>query len=216
MAKECIQLKERTINDSELELLKNATELISNDKFQTDIGTSLELIDKIKNDDLNNGVVLLNSEHFIAMPSLLANYCIQKYNTKRILVINWDTEHNTQLQNDLYTNQKVLCCSIHRFESGKSADGSDFYNNGDESGKGFNINVPLTEAGYGDQEYMALFLNLLLPIFYEFSPQIIIVPSSFNANTNGQMNVSSTIFEHFLNYLTCLANGKICLLINVT
>lgn len=31
----------------------------------------------------------------------------------------------------------------------------------------------------------------------------------------GEMNVSPIIYEHFMNYLTSTANGKICLLITV-
>lgn len=97
------------MNESEIEIFKNEpTELITNKNFQIGLGSSLELINQIKNDDLNNGVALLKSDHFKFIPGLLAKYCIQKYNTKRVLVLDWDIDHNVELQNEFYTSQKLV------------------------------------------------------------------------------------------------------------
>lgn len=64
----------------------------------------------------------------------------------------------------------MLTISIHHY----SNEESDFLNIGgsDSNGKGYNINIPLDDENFGDEEYMAIFCNLLMPIAYEVFIQL--------------------------------------------
>lgn len=68
----------------------------------------------------------------------------------------------------------VLYFSIHRWEHGEfwpnlRESDSDYV--GEGKGKGYNINIPLNETGMDDTDYLAIVLNILLPVAYEVSNQ---------------------------------------------
>ena len=191
----CQRVEGRDLTEKETETYQNETftdefkflstnpersELTKTDAFKTTLASVLELTDQIINDDLNNGFAFLEGETSSYILSVLLRFCIQKHNTKRILVVNWDAEHDSVIQEEFYDNPRVLNVSMHRHECG--SDASDFIRLGENNAKGFNINIPL-KSGFADTEYMAVFLNVLLPVVYEFGPQLIIVPTCFNANS---------------------------------
>jgi histone deacetylase 6 len=64
-----------------------------------------------------------------------------------------------------------------------------------------------------DRDYLSIFYNLILPVVYEYSPELTIVTTSFKKRKGIQTTPS--LYSHIFNSLSCLANGKMCLLINV-
>ncbi len=188
------------------------SELTTSASFKSTLGSVLELADQIINDDVNNGVAFLDNQTSSFILSALIRFCFQKHNMKRILILNWDSEVDSVIQDEFYDNQRVLNVSIHR--QVEPVDKADFIRIGENNAKGFNINIPLNTAGLGDSEFMAIFHNIILPVVYEFGPQLIIVPTCFDANSKAQMSLSPIAYEHFFNYLTSAANGKICFLVN--
>ena len=56
---------------------------------------------------------------------------------------------------------------------------------GNNQGRGFNINVPLNDVGLTDSDYLSIWHNLLLPIFYEFNPQLVLVSAGYDAGKSG-------------------------------
>lgn len=60
--------------------------------------------------------------------------------------------------------------SLHRYEHGlfwPNLRESNFDFIGSEDGKGYNVNIPLNETGLTDTDYLAIFLNIILPLAYE-------------------------------------------------
>ena len=49
------------------------------------------------------------------------------------------------------------------------------------SGTGFTVNLPWTNAGMGDGDYLAAFKYLLLPIARQFKPDLVIISAGFDA-----------------------------------
>lgn len=49
------------------------------------------------------------------------------------------------------------------------------------AGEGFTVNVPWPCGGMGNGDYMAAFQHLILPITYEFSPDLIIISAGYDA-----------------------------------
>ncbi|OPL20681.1 histone 10-like deacetylase, partial [Mytilus galloprovincialis] len=91
---------------------------------------------------------------------------------------------------------------------------SDYDHTGEGAGVGFNI-------GCGDCDYMAVFHQIILPIAYEFDPELVIVSAGFDAAlgcpeinpSRGEMEVTPVCFAHFVNLISSLAGGKLCLVL---
>lgn len=49
------------------------------------------------------------------------------------------------------------------------------------SGEGYTVNVPWQGGGVGNGDYLAAFNYVLIPIAYEFAPDIVIVSAGFDA-----------------------------------
>ena len=50
---------------------------------------------------------------------------------------------------------------------------------GEGPGKGFNVNIPFNGRKMGNAEYLVAFQSIVLPIAYEFSPQLVLVSAGF-------------------------------------
>ena len=105
-----------------------------------------------------------------------------------------------------YFHFRVLYFSIHGYQNGAfwpHLRESDYHNIGRGAGAGFNVNVPMNKTKMGNQDYMAVFHQLLLPIAYEvrapfllthfllnlidyviilkFDPELVIVSAGYDA-----------------------------------
>ena len=72
----------------------------------------------------------------------------------------------------------------------------------DQPSAGKNVNVPLNKFGLGDADYLAIFQQVLLPMTYEFNPDLILVSAGFDAALGcpeGQMRVTPAAYGHFIN-----------------
>lgn len=69
----------------------------------------------------------------------------------------------------------MLYVSLHRFENGTfwpNLRESDFDYIGKESGRGFNINIPLNSTGMNDIDYLNAWHHILMPIATEVKKRI--------------------------------------------
>ncbi|XP_025108324.1 histone deacetylase 6-like isoform X3 [Pomacea canaliculata] len=70
--------------------------------------------------------------------------------------------------------------------------------------------------GCDNSDYLAIMFNVLLPLAYEFQPQLVLVSAGYDSAVGcpeGQMTVTPACFAHFVNLLKTLAGGKIVLLL---
>ena len=85
---------------------------------------------------------------------------------------------------------------------------------GEGAGRGYNVNIPLNGRKMGDREYLMLFESLVLPIAYEFQPELILVSAGFDAALGdplGGYRVSPAMYGHMTAALTTLASGRLVL-----
>ncbi|XP_060516073.1 histone deacetylase 6 isoform X2 [Cylas formicarius] len=163
--------------------------------------------------DMPNGYCIFNNV------AITAEYLLSLGLAKKILIVDYDVHHGQGIQRRFYDRKEVLYFSIHRFDEGRywpCLPESNFTYIGEKEGLGFNINVPLNNIGLTDVEYMAIILNILLPVAYEFSPDIILVSAGYDSclgDRKGSMNVTPAFYGHVITALSGLANGKIlCIL----
>ncbi|KAL7891391.1 hypothetical protein AOLI_G00008670 [Acnodon oligacanthus] len=150
--------------------------------------------------------------------AIAAKQLQQRLSDKKILIVNWDVHHGNIIQNIFYTDPKVLCISLHRCDEFSSG-GGEPTEVGSGEGKGFNVNVAWSSAldpPIGDAEYLAAFRSVVIPIAEEFSPDVILVSSQFNAvdghpTSKGGHRVSAKCFGVLTQKLMNLARGRVVL-----
>ncbi|CAF0704332.1 unnamed protein product [Brachionus calyciflorus] len=203
----------------------------SNKAAKFALGSSIELLDNIMAGKVDNGFAIIRPPGHHAMHDEPNGYCyfnnaavvakeaIEKHKLERVLIIDWDVHHGQGTQYQFYDDPRVMYFSLHRYDYGTfwpNLRESDFDYIGEKEGKGYNINIPLNKTGFGNSEYFASFYNLLLPIAYEYKPELIIISCGYDSAIGcfeGRMNVTPAGYAHLINALSCLSNGKLCVLL---
>jgi acetoin utilization deacetylase AcuC-like enzyme len=109
--------------------------------------------------------------------AIAAHYARQKHLLERILIIDWDLHHGNGTQNSFYEDPQVLYFSTHQYPYYPGSGSVD--EDGQGRGKGFTVNVPLP-GGQGDQDFAAIFKEILRPIASQFKPQLILVSAGYD------------------------------------
>lgn len=149
--------------------------------------------------------------------SVAAQYAIKNHGLKRVLIVDWDVHHGQGTQHIFENDPRVLYISLHRYDNGsffpKSTD-ADFTEVGSGAGKGFNVNIPWNKKGMADMEYFLAFQAIVMPIAYEFDPELVLVSAGFDAAIGDQLGgckVTPEAYGFFTQWLSALAGGRIIL-----
>ncbi|KAM0791687.1 hypothetical protein ACM66B_003961 [Microbotryomycetes sp. NB124-2] len=135
---------------------------------------------------------------------------------ERILILDWDVHHGNGTQKAFWGDKDILYMSLHRHGDGFYPGGT--YGSaemvGEGEGEGYSVNVPFPDTGMGDADYIYAFQRVIMPIAYEFNPDIVLVSAGYDAaegDTLGLMKVTPAGFAHMTHMLSVLANGKLVL-----
>lgn len=111
--------------------------------------------------------------------AIAARYAQKKHGLSRVLIVDWDVHHGNGTQHSFEDDPSVLFFSTHQFPhypgTGRESE------HGRGAGESYTINVPM-EAGEGDDEYRAIFHNVLVPAADEFKPELVIISAGFDAH----------------------------------
>ncbi|WP_417624251.1 class II histone deacetylase [Paremcibacter congregatus] len=117
-----------------------------------------------------------------ANASIAARYAQAKRGLNRIAFVDWDVHHGNGAEKIFWEDASVLTISIHQ-DRCFPPDSGDMADNGAGEGAGCNINIPLP-AGSGVGAYEAAFDRVIIPALQKFKPELIIVPSGFDAGAH--------------------------------
>src|SRR6187549_946047 len=135
--------------------------------------------------------------------AIAARYVQREYGLSRVLIVDWDVHHGNGTQHSFEQDPSILFFSTHQFPhypgSGRATE------RGTGAGEGFTINVPMS-AGDGNEEYHAMFLNVLLPAADAFKPDFVIVSAGFDAHRDDPL-ASMGLTESGYSDLTGLVAG---------
>lgn len=135
--------------------------------------------------------------------AIAARYVQKQYGVSRVLIVDWDVHHGNGTQHSFEEDPSILFFSTHQFPhypgTGRATE------RGTGAGEGFTINVPM-DAGDGDKEYHAIFLNVLLPAADAFRPEFVIVSAGFDAHRDDPL-ASMGLTETGYSDLTSLVAG---------
>lgn len=193
------------------------------------VGCLLAVVDSVMKGETKSGVALIRppGHHadkdqpsgfcYVNNVAVAAQYILDTYNLKRILIIDFDIHHGNGTQNIFYDDNKVLYLSIHRYEDAKyfpfSTEGN-FDRCGKDGGEGFNVNIAMNKDRLSNVDYISIFHRIVLPIAYSYAPEVILVSAGFDAGIHDKLGnylVTPDCFGHFIQLLKPLANGKLIL-----
>ncbi|CAG8518115.1 1569_t:CDS:2 [Acaulospora colombiana] len=132
----------------------------------------------------------------------------------------WDFVNRTSgngTQKAFYNDPNVVYCSIHRYENAHFYPGDKQASHthvGGGNAKGKTINIPWPRPGMCDSDYIYAFNKVVMPIAFEFDPDIVIVSAGFDAaegDPMGENHVSPVAYGHMTHMLKSLAGGKLVL-----
>eukprot|EP00466_Bigelowiella_natans_P003936 jgi/Bigna1/71118/fgenesh1_pg.14_\ len=194
-------------------------------------GSTVEMVTRVVNGDLKNGVAVVRPPGHHAERHACKGFClfnnvaiaakiaVEKLGVKRVLVLDWDIHHGNGTQHMFEDDRRVLYFSVHRYDHGMfypgSTDGGP-RRVGQKDGKGFNINVGWNGGNMGDGDYIGMFHQLLLPVAYEFAPELILISAGFDSARGdplGGCDITPTGYAHMTHLLMGLAQGKIVMVL---
>lgn len=138
--------------------------------------------------------------------AIAAKYALANFDIKRILIVDFDVHHGNGTQDTFYADPNVLYFSVHEYPFYPGTGSID--ETGARGGEGFTVNVPLL-AGWGDDEYQAVFEDILAPIAKRFEPQLILVSAGYDAHwadSLALMQVSVSGFARLVEITKMLAD----------
>ncbi|TTP91410.1 Histone deacetylase 6 [Bagarius yarrelli] len=192
-------------------------------------GSVLQLVDKVMTSELRNGFAVcrppghhaqadqMNGYSMFNNVAVAARYAQKRHGVRRVLIVDWDVHHGQGIQYTFQEDPSVLYFSVHRYEDGSfwphlpEGDSSAL---GSGAGEGYNINVPWNKTGMEDGDYVTAFQRILVPVAYEFQPQLVLVAAGFDSvagDPKGEMCVSPQCFSVLTHMLMGLAGGRIVL-----
>ena len=135
---------------------------------------------------------------------------------KRVLILDWDVHHCNGTQDIFKDDNSVLVVSMHRFDGGQFYPGTGAASSrGEGEGTFYNINLAWPTGGAGDADYITALQTCLLPVCYEFQPDITIVSAGFDAARDdplGGCDVTPKGYAHMLWQLMPVTGGKVVVL----
>ena len=139
--------------------------------------------------------------------AIAARYALDKFDLKRILIIDFDVHHGNGTQEAFYGEPRVLYISTHQYPYYPGSGNIEEIGSG--PGKGATVNIPLP-AGCGDVEYQQAFEQIIIPSAKRFAPELILVSAGYDAHWNdplAMMQVSVAGFTMMIKSISELACG---------
>ena len=126
--------------------------------------------------------------------AIAAKFALSKFSLKRILIADFDVHHGNGTQDAFYADPEVLYFSIHQYPFYPGTGWMDETGTGE--GEGTTVNFPMA-AGWGDEEYLRAFNEVLVPIARRFQPRLILVSAGFDAHWADQLAMMRVTVKGF-------------------
>jgi acetoin utilization deacetylase AcuC-like enzyme len=185
-------------------------------------GGAIEAVDAVLSGRVRNAYALVrppghHATHDVGMGfCLFGNVAIAVMHARaergvgRIATVDWDVHHGNGTQAAFYDSPDVLTISLHQDNLFPAHSGG-LAERGTGAGEGYNLNIPLP-PGCGDGAYLEAFRRVVIPALERFRPELIVVPSGFDASgvdPLGRMMVSAEGFRQMTRMLMAAAD-RLC------
>ncbi len=189
-------------------------------------GGVIAAVDAVLAGTVRNAYALVRPPGHHAMPDTSMGFCtfgnaviagmhaLNEHGLERIAFVDWDVHHGNGTEAGFWDNPNALTISVHQDNCFPPNSGylSDI---GAGPGEGYNINVPLP-PGSGVGAYEAVYERVVLPALLSYRPQLIVVPSGFDAGAHdplGRMMMHSqgykVLTQKLMQVADQICNGRI-------
>ncbi len=111
--------------------------------------------------------------------AIAARHALRIYGLERIAIVDFDVHHGNGTQDAFYSDPAVLFVSSH--QSPLYPGTGSIHETGQGAGKGATVNIPLP-PGVGDQGYVRVYDEIVMPLVQRYQPQLILVSAGFDAH----------------------------------
>ena len=126
--------------------------------------------------------------------AIAAKFATSKFRLNCVLIADFDVHHGNGTQDAFYADPEVLYFSTHQYPFYPGTGWMD--ETGAGEGEGTTVNFPMA-AGWGDEEYLRAFNEVLVPVARRFQPQLILVSAGFDAHWADQLAMMSVSVKGF-------------------
>jgi hypothetical protein len=158
----------------------------------------LAVVESVCKGETQCGSSLLDGDDRAKQIAIAAKHAKAFGETKKVLILDLTDGATAQVQDEFLDDPNVLCVSI---GCGAVLDAAAAVGRG--AGAGFTVDISWAESNMGDPEYLAALFNVVLPIAYQFDPDLIIASAGFDYSGSGAM------FGHFVHQMQNVAGGKL-------
>jgi acetoin utilization deacetylase AcuC-like enzyme len=132
-----------------------------------------------------------------------ARHAQQRHGLERVAILDWDVHHGNGTQHMFESDPTVLYISTHQYPyyPGTGAQSE----KGVGKGEGFTMNRPLP-AGTGEENYVAVFKEEIVPALQRFKPGLLILSAGFDAHRDDPLGGMQLTADSF-GLLTDLVKG---------
>ncbi|OGO07336.1 MAG: histone deacetylase, partial [Chloroflexi bacterium RBG_13_60_13] len=141
--------------------------------------------------------------------AVAARQAVRKHGLSRVFIADFDVHHGNGTQDIFYDDPAVFFFSVHQSPlypgTGRIAE------TGTGKGAGTTANVPLP-PGCGDEPYLEVFQQVLVPLAHRFRPELILVSAGYDAHwadSISYMQLTVRGFARMVSLLKQLA-GDLC------
>ena len=111
--------------------------------------------------------------------AIAARYLQREHDVGKVAIVDWDVHHGNGTQDIFYDDETVFFFSIHQYPLYPGT-GSN-YERGSVKAPGTTLNVQMP-AYIGDDEYITIFEDVLIPALQDYSPEFILISAGFDAH----------------------------------
>uniref|UniRef100_H3AE47 Protein deacetylase HDAC6 n=1 Tax=Latimeria chalumnae TaxID=7897 RepID=H3AE47_LATCH len=191
-------------------------------------GSTFNVVEAVVTGKVQNGVAIVRPPGHHAEKGAACGFCFfntvalaarfaQKLSGRKmkVMILDWDVHHGNGTQHMFEDDPSVLYVSLHRYDNGgffPALEDANYNRVGCGDGEGFNVNVPWNGGRMGDPEYMAALQKVVMPVAYEFAPELVLVSAGFDAARGDPLGgylVTPECYAHMTHRLLGLAGGKV-------
>lgn len=169
-------------------------------------GAALDAVDRVMSGEFGNAFVAARPPGHHAETNRAMGFCLfnniavaaahvlSHHRLERVMIIDWDVHHGNGTQEIFWNDRRVLFLSLHQFPFYPGT--GSFEEMGGPDAVGMTVNIPMA-AGFGDEEWLAAFRRVVVPVADQFKPEFVLLSAGFDAHAHdplGGMRVTGAGF----------------------